>query len=116
VSEWTATQNRDEVASALQQAGVPAGELLTALESIENEHYLARGFRVELDQWGVVGEKLILDGPGFYGSRMTFPKITQAPRVGENTRDVCRDLLGMDAGEIERLVADGALEVTPPPD
>jgi crotonobetainyl-CoA:carnitine CoA-transferase CaiB-like acyl-CoA transferase len=114
VSDWTATQNRDEVAAELQRAGVPAGELLTALESIENEHYLARGFRVEIDQWGVVGEKLVLDGPGFYGSRMTFPTIGPAPHVGENTRDVCRDLLGMDGTDIERLIAEGALEVTPP--
>ncbi len=89
--------------------------MLTALESITNEHYLARGFKVEIDQPGVVGEKMAFDGPGFYGSRMAPVYIAKAPWVGEHTREVCRDLLGMDEAEIERLVAESALEVTPPP-
>jgi crotonobetainyl-CoA:carnitine CoA-transferase CaiB-like acyl-CoA transferase len=115
VREWTATQSRENVAESLQKAGVPAGEMLTALESISNEHYLARGFLVEVDQPGVIGEKMAMDGPGFYGSRMAPVYIAKAPWVGEHTREVCRDLLGMDEGEIERLVAEQALEVTPPP-
>ena len=111
--EWTATLQRSEVAELLQKAGVPAGELLTALESIENEHYLARGFRVELDQPGVVTEHIVLDGPGFSGSKMSPVYIAKAPWVGEHTRRVCQDLLEMDSDEIERLVSEGALEVTP---
>jgi crotonobetainyl-CoA:carnitine CoA-transferase CaiB-like acyl-CoA transferase len=111
---WTAGVERADVAASLQEAGVPAGELLTALESISNEHYLARGFKVQIHQPGVVGEDLVLDGPGFYGSRMSPVRITAAPWVGEHTREVCSDLLGMDSAEIERLVGEGALEVTPP--
>ena len=45
VREWTAAHTREDVAGSLQKAGVPAGEMLTALESISNEHYLARGFK-----------------------------------------------------------------------
>jgi crotonobetainyl-CoA:carnitine CoA-transferase CaiB-like acyl-CoA transferase len=115
VREWTAGHTREDVAGSLQKAGVPAGEMLTALESITNEHYLARGFKVVVDQPGVVGERMAFDGPGFFGSRMSPVRITAAPWVGEHTREVCRDLLGMDDAEIERLVADSALEVTPAP-
>ncbi len=115
VREWTAGQTREAVADQLQKAGVPAGELITALDSISNEHYLARGWRVEVDQPGVYGDKIVFDGPGFYGSRMSPVRITAAPWVGEHTRQVCRDLLGMAEDEIESLVAAGALEVTPPP-
>ena len=115
VREWTANQSRADVAASLQKAGVPAGELLTALESISNEHYLARGFRVEIDQPGVFGEKIVFDGPGFFGSRMAPVKISAAPWVGEHTRAVCRDVLGMPDDEIEALVTAGALEVTPKP-
>ena len=61
---WTADRSRSEVADLLQEAGVPAGELLTALESISHPHYLARGFRVEIDQPGVLGDRIVLDGPG----------------------------------------------------
>ncbi len=112
VRAWTAAHTREDVAGTLQKAGVPAGEMLTALESITNEHYLARGFLVEIDQPGVVGERMAMDGPGFYGSRMAPVRITAAPWVGEHTREVCRNLLGMDEAEIERLVAESALEVT----
>jgi crotonobetainyl-CoA:carnitine CoA-transferase CaiB-like acyl-CoA transferase len=106
VREWTSGHTREDVADSLQKAGVPAGEMLTALESITNEHYLARGFKVERDQPGVVGERMAFDGPGFYGTRMAPVYIAKAPWVGEHTREVCRDLLGMDEAEIERLVAE----------
>jgi crotonobetainyl-CoA:carnitine CoA-transferase CaiB-like acyl-CoA transferase len=112
VREWTAGGSRADIADMLQEAGVPAGEMITALESTVNEQYLARGFRVEIDQPGVFGDRLLLDGPCFYGSRMTPAVIFKAPWVGEHTREVCRDVLDMSTGEIERLIADGALEVT----
>ena len=84
--EWTAGLTRESVAEQLQKAGVPAGELITALDSISNEHYLARGWRVDVDQPGVYGDKIVFDGPGFYGSRMAPVRITAAPWVGEHTR------------------------------
>jgi crotonobetainyl-CoA:carnitine CoA-transferase CaiB-like acyl-CoA transferase len=42
---------------------------------------------------------------------MSDIQLFQAPRLGEHTREICRDLLGLPAAEIERLIADGALEV-----
>jgi crotonobetainyl-CoA:carnitine CoA-transferase CaiB-like acyl-CoA transferase len=110
--EWTVGGSRADIADMLQEASVPAGEMVTALESTVNEQYLARGWRVEIDQPGVFGDRLLLDGPCFYGSRMTPAAIFKAPWVGEHTRDVCRDVLGMSSEEIERLISDGALEVT----
>ena len=114
VRAWTATLSREEVVARCQAAGVPAGEMLTSLESVEHEQFLARGFRVEIEQPGNLVPKLVLDGPGFYGSRMSPPVITPAPLVGEHTRQICRDLLGMTDDDIERLIEKGALEVTPP--
>ena len=37
--------------------------------------------------------------------------LRQAPRLGEHTREICQNLLRLDDAEIERLVAEGALEV-----
>jgi crotonobetainyl-CoA:carnitine CoA-transferase CaiB-like acyl-CoA transferase len=114
VAEWTKGMKREEVAARCQVAGIPAGEMLTGLETLENEHFLARGFRVEIEQHGNLTPTLILDGPGFTGSKMAAPRITAAPLVGEHTREICREQLGMDEAEIERLVASVVLEVTPP--
>jgi crotonobetainyl-CoA:carnitine CoA-transferase CaiB-like acyl-CoA transferase len=114
VRAWTASLSREDVVARCQGAGIPAGEMLTSLESVDNEQYLSRGFRVEIEQPGNLVPKLVLDGPGFYGSRMAVPVIEPAPLVGEHTREICRDLLGMPDDEIEQLISAGALEVTPP--
>ena len=45
---------------------------------------------------------------------MSDADIRQAPRLGEHTREIARDLLGLSDAEIDRLVAAGALEETKP--
>jgi crotonobetainyl-CoA:carnitine CoA-transferase CaiB-like acyl-CoA transferase len=88
--------------------------MLAALDTLTNEHFVAKGFAIEVPQTGNVVDKILLDGPGFTGSKMAPPVITPAPKIGEHTREVCRDLLGMSEDEIERLVQAVVLEVTPP--
>ncbi len=45
---------------------------------------------------------------------MPRPYIDKAPWIGEHTREVAADLLGLDAARIDELIASGVLEVTPP--
>jgi len=113
VRRWTAGLSRDDVVIRCQVAAVPAGEMLTPLESIDNEHYLARCFRVEIDQPGLASPTVVVDGPGFAGSGMAPPVITAAPWIGQHTREICVQELGLAVDTVERLVADGVLEVTP---
>ncbi|HVM63455.1 MAG TPA: CoA transferase [Acidimicrobiales bacterium] len=112
VGRWAAGLARDDVVARCQAARVPAGELLTPLESIANEHYLARGFRVDVPQPGLLSPTVVLDGPGFTGSGMRPPVITPAPWIGEHTRQICTDELAIPAEEVERLIGTGALETT----
>jgi hypothetical protein len=42
---------------------------------------------------------------------MTTPFLGPAPGLGEHTRDICIDELGMDPDEVEQLIESGALEV-----
>ena len=44
-------------------------------------------------------------------SGMSDVVVYQAPKIGEHTREIGRDLLGLGGDEIEALVADGVLEV-----
>lgn len=113
--EWTAANQRDDVAARCQAAGVPAGEMLVVMESIEHEHFISRGYPVRIKQPGNLVEDLVLDGPGWEGTLMAPVVIGPAPLVGEHTRDVARELLDLDDAETERLIAEGVLEVTPPP-
>ena len=83
------------------------------METTTNEHYVARGFPVEIPHPGLLNDTQLFDGPGFYGSRMTPAIIEPAPLVGEHTREICRELLDLEEAEIERMVAEISLEVTP---
>ncbi len=112
IREWTAAQSKDAVAAACQQHGVPAAPMLTGAEQTTDAQFVARGFAVEIDQPGV--GPLVLDGAAFRGTRMLGPDIRPAPDLGEHTRQIARDVLALDDDEIDRLLAAGVLETTPP--
>lgn len=112
IGEWTAHRMKDDVAAACQREGVPAAPMLTGAEQVSDPQYEARGFAVKIDQPGV--GPLWLDGGAFRGEHMVGPDVHQAPELGEHTRAIARDLLGRDDAEIDRLLAAGILETTPP--
>jgi crotonobetainyl-CoA:carnitine CoA-transferase CaiB-like acyl-CoA transferase len=91
---------------------VAAAPMLTGAEMTTDAQYVARGFAVEIDQPGV--GPLVLDGSAFRGALMVGPDIRCAPDLGEHTRQIAHDLLGLDDAEIDRLLAAGVLETTPP--
>lgn len=111
VGEWTATLSPREVMERCQAEGVPAGAMLTAADQFDDPHLQARGFLVEVNQQDA--GPLVFEGPAMQGDRWASPDIRQAPRLGEHTRSICVDDLGMDPDEVERLIAAGALEVAP---
>ena len=112
IRDWTTGVSKDEVAAACQAQGVPAVPMLTGAEMTTDAHYVARGFAVPIDQPGV--GRLVLDGAAFRGDLMIGPDIRPAPDLGEHTRAIAAELLGLDAAEIDRLLAAGVLETTPP--
>jgi crotonobetainyl-CoA:carnitine CoA-transferase CaiB-like acyl-CoA transferase len=112
IGEWTAAQSKDAVAHACQAQRVPAAPMLTGAEMTTDAQYVARGFAVQIDQPGV--GPLVLDGAAFRGARMAGPDIRRAPDLGEHTRQIARDQLGLDDDEIDRLLVAGVLETTPP--
>src|SRR5215207_135441 len=112
IGAWSATLTKDDVAAACQREGVPAAPMLTGAEQVSDPQFEARGFAVKIDQPGV--GPLWLDGGAFRGEHMEGPDVHQAPELGEHTGAIARDLLGHDDDEIDRLLAAGILETTPP--
>lgn len=110
VAQWTASLPPREVMSSCQQAGVPAGAMFTVLDQMDDPHYQARGFMVEIEQQEM--GQVFMEGAAFVGSDMAGPDIFQAPMLGQHTLEICQELLGMDSEEIEQLVADGILELS----
>ena len=92
--------------------GVPGSAMLTALDHLTDPQLSERGFQLEVFQPGA--GNLVLEGPCFYGSEMPAPPAHAAPQLGEHTRQICIEELGMDPAEVDRLVEMGALEVPLP--
>jgi crotonobetainyl-CoA:carnitine CoA-transferase CaiB-like acyl-CoA transferase len=109
LAEWTSGQSKLSVTGGLQMFGVPAAPMLTGSEQAADPHFQARGYPRWLDQQdlGWIG----LEGPSFRASGMSDVVTRQAPRLGEHTRGICRELLDVPEDEIEALVAAGVLEV-----
>ena len=95
-----------------QEHGVPAAPMLTGTDMGTHPHYLAREFAIRIDQQ-VLGE-MVLDGAAFHGELMVGPDVRGAPAIGEHTRAIATELLGLDDAEVDKLLATGALETTPP--
>ncbi len=110
---WTRERNKNEIAALLQGHGVPCGPVFTGSDQLEDPHFLARGYVRWIDQQ-VVG-KMAFEGPAFRATGTQDLVIKQAPRHGQHTREICRNLLRLDDATIDRLIADGALEVPPEP-
>ncbi len=112
LSEWTSQRPKRQVEAALQDHGVACGAVLTGTDLLDDPHLNALGYPVPITQQDL--GPITLEGPCFEATGMSAPVETQAPRLGEHTRRVCHDLLGMDDGEVERLIARGVLEVPLP--
>ena len=108
LSAWTATRDKTALTEVLQDAGVPAGPMLTGTELLDDPHLIERGFPIWMQQQDL--GPMAFEGAAFRATGMSGITF-QAPRVGEHTVAICRDLLEMDPGEILRLLAAGVLEV-----
>ena len=108
VSDWTATRTDREVMEALQAHGVPAGMMLYSSDMPTDPHLVARGYPQTVEQPGV-GE-MLLEGPAFHATGMPEPIVAPAPGLGEHTREIATSLLGLSDDDIDKLIADGALE------
>jgi crotonobetainyl-CoA:carnitine CoA-transferase CaiB-like acyl-CoA transferase len=109
LSEWTSSQTRMSVAATLQMFGVPAGPVFTGSDQMRDPHFQARGYPRWIDQQELGW--MALEGPCFRATGMSDVAISQAPLLGEHSREICRSLLGLADDEIEKLVAAGTLEV-----
>jgi crotonobetainyl-CoA:carnitine CoA-transferase CaiB-like acyl-CoA transferase len=114
LSAWTREHSKHEVTEILQRQRVPAGPMLTGSEQLDDPHFVARGYPRWLEQQDL--GRMAFEGPSFAASGMSDIALFQAPRLGEHTREICAELLGMAPEEIDRLLESGALEGPAAPD
>jgi len=107
LSAWTSERSDREVMELLQAHGVAAGMMTYPSDQPHDPHLAARGYVRTLEQPGL--GPVLVEGPAFTGTDLPDVVIGPAPRLGEHTREICAELLGLPAGRVEELVAAGAL-------
>jgi len=111
LAAWTAQRAQRALVEMLQGAGVAAGIVAHGGHHMDDPHLVARGYPQPLEQPPI--GKLVLEGPAFHGSDLPDPRVTPAPLIGEHTREIARNELGLADAEIDALLADGVLEEPP---
>jgi len=114
LAEWTCERTPQEARDVLQAAGVAAGDVQHALALLGDPHLAAREFLQPVEQTGLT--TLLFEGPFFHASDLPPPDVRPAPLLGEHTKQICRENLGLADSEIEQLVRDGVLELVREPE
>ncbi|CAG0967284.1 itaconate CoA-transferase [Burkholderiales bacterium] len=106
-----ATRTKAEWIAAFDAAGVPVGPVNTMNEALADPQALARGMVVDLVH-PQAGATRALGCPVHFSATPT--SITRpAPMLGEHTREVLAEA-GYSDAEVDRLVAEGVVEVASP--
>jgi crotonobetainyl-CoA:carnitine CoA-transferase CaiB-like acyl-CoA transferase len=111
LSVWTRERTPHEVMHLLQARGVPAAALHHPAHELADPHLRARGYFQSFAQPPL--GTLTAEGPAFRASGLPAPIQFAAPFLGEHTRAVLRDWLGLADAELEALFAAGVLEEPP---
>ncbi len=106
IEQWSLGQNAHAAADLLQRAGVPAGPVLRLDEMLDNEQLNARGGVVSIDH-PVVGPRRQMALPWRMDSLGV--EYRRAPLLGEHTREVLTELVGVSESDYARLEAGGVL-------
>ncbi|HXZ50096.1 MAG TPA: CoA transferase [Usitatibacter sp.] len=107
IGRWTAGRDLTELERALHEAGVPATRIFTMADIFGDPHYAARGAIVRAAD----------DDLGTVAMAAPVPRLSQTPgairhsgrRIGQDTRRVLTELLGLTPAELQRLEGAGVV-------
>jgi crotonobetainyl-CoA:carnitine CoA-transferase CaiB-like acyl-CoA transferase len=111
LAAWTRASDPRTVMETLQEAGVPAGIVAHPGHHMSDPQLLHRGFPKLVVQPDY--EAVMLEGPLFLGSDLPEVVVEPAPMLGEHTREIASQLLGLSGAEIEALMSEGVIEDPP---
>jgi formyl-CoA transferase len=104
ISEWTRERTKHEVMKIFGEAGVPCGKVLDSVELLNDPHLRERGMVVTVNH-PVRGEFTM---PGCPVRLEHSPvEVKAAPLLGQHNAEVYGELLGMTAGDLQRLKSVG---------
>ena len=109
IEDWLAGLTRDEAVDTLNETGVPTGPVYTAEDVFNDPQVKARGMLMPVDD-PEVGEYAFTRSPIHLSAAPELPK-NAAPKLGQDTDWVLREVLGYDEGKVAGLVDSEIVEV-----
>ena len=106
IENWTMTKTKFEVMDICNKYDIPVGPILSMKEIAEEESLRATGTVVEVDH-PVRGKYLTVGNPVKMSDSIT--EVKRAPRLGEHTDEILREVLGYSEKEIGEIKASGAI-------
>ena len=115
LSEWTQTQDDQELMNHLQSNGVAAGAVLTAEDLVANPHLGERGYIEEFENVNApqAGARKYAGRP-FRMEGVSFA-IRHVAALGEHNVETLRDVAGLSDDEITTLANEGIISTQPLP-
>jgi crotonobetainyl-CoA:carnitine CoA-transferase CaiB-like acyl-CoA transferase len=110
IESWTSMRDKRDVMRRLQAAGVPAGAVMNGAELLVDPFLEKRGFFRPVEH-PVAGRQRQRTWP-FSLSRIPFALRSPAPRLGEHTGSILRELLGYSTADVDRLEQLGVITFT----
>lgn len=101
ISEWTEGQDAYELMHKLQKAGVAAAPTLNSEGLYEDPHVKELGVFKQIGHH-TRGRTWVMEPPWRFSETPARVE-REAPKLGEHTEVICRDVLGMTAEEISQL-------------
>ncbi len=106
IADWTRERGKFEAMSELAAAGVPASAVYDTSDLFRDPHLLERGFVHEVEHAALGRVRLLGFGPRLEKSPV---ELRAAPLLGEHTREVLAEELGLHPVEQDRLLARGVI-------
>lgn len=104
VQDWMADRTKEQVVDILLKNGIPAGAVQNIEDLMKCPHLKARKMFVEFDD-PIAGKRIFAKNPVRMSKAKEVPPM-RAPRLGEHTESVLKELLKYDEQEIEGLRKD----------
>ncbi len=108
ISGWMIGRTRAAAEETLNANGVPVGPVYTAGDVFADPQVEARKMLVTVDDPEVGSYRFARTVPMLSSAPEADPR--PAPRLGEHTRQILSELLGYEAGEIDRLESEKVIE------
>jgi crotonobetainyl-CoA:carnitine CoA-transferase CaiB-like acyl-CoA transferase len=101
LADWARDREAETSAAELQAAGVAAAAVLTPLLATTDEHLEARGMYLTYDHADAGRQRAT--APAWRMQRRPVTSLRAAPRFGEHSAQVLRDVAGYDDAAIEEM-------------